>query len=284
VKGARSGPPVPLSDEAYHLLNELLEERFGLHFPERRRQVLESRLQPRIKALHLTNAMDYLVLLQADRNGEMKECADLTTNNETYFFREAHQFDALMTEGVGLVKPQLARPGTLSILCAGSSSGEEPYTLNFFVKGRPPVLGDLNVEIHAFDLDHRRVEIAKGARCRERSLREMTPEQVQRYLTRPSADEYEVRPAYRAGVRFAEGNIVNLATFRPVAPYDVIFCRNVLIYFSEGALRRAIDNFAQVLRPGGLLFLGHAESIIGLSPCFETVRIGGGVAYRRTAC
>jgi chemotaxis methyl-accepting protein methylase len=82
-------------------------------------------------------------------------------------------------------------------------------------------------------------------------------------------------------VHFSPGNILEKETFqRPVA-YDVVFCRNVLIYFSEAALHRAIDNFASVLRPGGLLFLGHSESIIGLSPYFETVRLERCIAYKR---
>jgi chemotaxis methyl-accepting protein methylase len=102
-----------------------------------------------------------------------------------------------------------------------------------------------------------------------------------RYFTPRGADRWELKPAYRTGLRFYWGNIVALDTFAPAVPYDAVFCRNVLIYFSEPALHLAADHFAAVLRPGGLLLLGACESLIGLSSRFETVRLGSSIAYRR---
>ncbi len=115
------------------------------------------------------------------------------------------------------------------------------------------------------------------------ALRATPAELRQRYFTPCGDDRWELKPAYRAGTRFYWGNIVALETFAPAVPYDAVFCRNVLIYFSEPALHRAADHFAEVLRPGGLLLLGACESIIGLSSRFETVRLGSSIAYRRVA-
>ena len=84
-------------------------------------------------------------------------------------------------------------------------------------------------------------------------------------------------------VNFSLGNILETRTYDATVPYDVLFCRNVFIYFTEGALRRALDNFASVLRPGGLLFLGHAESIIGISKQFDTLRLARCIAYKKRA-
>lgn len=109
----------------------------------------------------------------------------------------------------------------------------------------------------------------------------MGAERVSRYLTEVGPDRYRVHDQYRAGIRFSWGNLVVLPSFQRPLPYDAVFCRNVLIYFSPAALQRAVMNLAHVLRPGGLLFLGHSESIIGMFDCFEAVRLKDIVAYRK---
>lgn len=276
-----SGPvlhqaPVALSDEAYHLINELLEDRFGLVFPPHRRSVLESRLQTRLRALHLRDFLEYYAYLRANGDGERRELAKAVTNNETYFFRERDQFDALFAEG----EAALGR-GSLRILSAGCSSGEEAFTLSFFARHAAARFGR-EVAIDGFDLDTDRVAIAQRGECRPRSLRQMTPDQIERYLEPAGPDRFRVRDPYRAGVRFTSGNLVDPVTFSGPAPYDVVFCRNVLIYFSAASLRRAVRNLAARLRPGGLLFLGHSESIIGMFPELETIRLGRSIAYRKT--
>jgi chemotaxis protein methyltransferase CheR len=273
--------PVPLTDEGLHLLNEVLERQFGLVFPPHRRSVLEARLQPRLRALNLDNVLDYCTLLHVHGNGELDQLACAVTNNETYFFRERDQIDALFTHGVPLLRPGLAAPGRLRILSAGCSSGEEAFTIGFCSReaGRP----DLAVQIDAFDLDTDRVAIARRAEYRPRSLRQMTAGEIARYLRPTGAERHAVREPFRAGVFFARGNLVDAASFRRSQPYDAVFCRNVLIYFSERSLRLAVTNLLSVLRPGGLLFLGHSESLIGMFPTLETVRLGPCIAYRKVA-
>lgn len=260
------GAPVPLSDEAYYLLNEYLEEHFGLWFPGHRRQILESRLQERMRALHLADFLDYHILLQTAGATERPMLARAVTNNETYFFREIAQFDALARV--------LPSDRTGRILSAGCSSGEEAYTLRFWLADR-----GVEAAIEAFDLDEDRVGMAVRAQYRERSVRDMVPEQIARYLA-PAGDRYDVRASFRRGIQFGVGNIVDPTTY-PGTGYDVVFCRNVLIYFSDASLKRAIRAFLSVLQPGGYLFLGHAESIIGMFPELETVRLGSCLAYRR---
>lgn len=271
--------PVPLTDEGLHLLNEVLERHFGLVFPPHRRAVLEARLQPRLRALGLDDVLDYCTLLQVYGNGELDQLAVAVTNNETYFFRERDQIDALFEHGVPMLRPGLADPGRMRVLSAGCSSGEEAFTIGFCA--REAFVPGLTVQVDAFDLDRERVGIAQRAVYRARSLRQMTEAQVARYLT-PMADErWGVRDGYRTAVRFSHGNLVDARSFQRQVRYDAVFCRNVLIYFSERSLRRAVQHLAGVLRPGGLLFLGHSESIIGMFPDLETVRLGPCIAYRK---
>lgn len=280
------GPSVPLDDEAYHLLNEALEERFGLHFPAHRRGVLEARLQPRLRALHLESFLDYYAYLRANGNDEPEELAKAVTNNETYFFRETDQFEALFTEGLDALAGRSVLPGRLRVLSAGCSSGEEAYTLSFYAAGAAGAGAGTRaypLEIDAFDLDTARLEIAKRGECRPRSLRQMTEDQIRRLLSTVGPERWAVREPYRERVRFFHGNLVDPDSLSRPVPYDVVFCRNVLIYFSEPALRRAIAHLVGLLRPGGLLFLGHSESIIGMFPQLQTARLGRCIAYRKAA-
>lgn len=266
-----------MSQEEYLLLNELITQQFGITFPEHKREMLEARLRGRLRALHLPRFLDYYLQLQRDTNGERKKLAELVTNNETYFFREAQQFEALFDE----VSRLASRGRVLRLLCAGCSSGEEPYSLAILGRQNAVRLGGRAVEVDAFDVDTGRIEMARRAEYGRSSLRSLAPEQVEHYFTPLEREHWSLRSPFREGVRFSWANILDPSTFPQTLPYDAIFCRNVLIYFSEAALRCAVNHFAAALRPGGLLFLGVAESIIGLSPYFETVRLSGAIAYRR---
>ena len=272
----------PMTREEQALLNEVITREFGLHFPDSKRQILEGRLESRLRALRLKRYIDYFLKLQYDLLSERDDLVRLLTNNETYFFREKAQFEALFGPGADELRTSLAVPGQLHILSAGCSSGEEPYTLNIYAKQNRFRLGSVEVSIDAFDIDPERLTMARGATYTQRSLRVVDDEGKQRYFRQRGDDNFELKGLFREGVRFRPGNIVDRNTFHNPGSYDVVFCRNVLIYFSETALHRAIDNFADALRPGGLLFLGHSESIIGMTPKLETVRLGNCITYRRT--
>lgn len=266
-----------MTQEEYLLLNELISGRFGVCFPEARRPLLENRLRPRLEALHLRRYWDYYLHLQCNGNGEYHRLAELITNNETYFFRETQQLEALFGEALGLAR----RGGALRILSAGCSSGEEPYSLGIFARHAAGLLGT-RLEIEAIDIDPGRIAMARAAEYGRTSLRALQLVDIDRLFAVLGPNRWSLKPLYRSGIRFAWGNLLDLASIQlPAGGYDALFCRNVLIYFSESALRQAVSNFAALLRPGGLLFLGASESIIGVSESFETLRFGRTLAYRR---
>ncbi len=272
---------VSLTTEELALFNELFANNFGIHFPEHKLEILESRLLPRLRANGVQRFMDYYLLLQYDLARELEPLTRAVTNNESYFFRETAQFEALGGTQLDELCQGGPRPGQLSFLCAGCSSGEEPYTLNIFVRGFPASLaGALTIE--GIDIDSERLEMARRAIYRPTSLRALTPEQTSRYFIRHETDGFELRETFRRGVQFHYGNILDSDSFPGHGHFDAVFCRNVLIYFSEPALKAAVENFARVVRPGGMLFLGHSESIIGLTTAFQAERIGSCIAYRRT--
>ncbi|MBI4952156.1 MAG: protein-glutamate O-methyltransferase CheR [Myxococcales bacterium] len=263
------------------LLDAFIARHLGLHFAEHRRDVLVSRLGKRVESLRLSSFMDYYLLLELEPNGELSELARILTNNETYFFRETQQFDALFGPGLDALRAGATALPKLRLLSAGCSSGEEPYSLGIFARENLHRMWGTEVQIDAFDIDEERLEVAARGTYAKAALRNLTPEQCGAYFENLGAERYRLKPGYRQGVRFAPGNIVALASYARGAPYDAVFCRNVLIYFSEASLRLATSNFARVLRPGGLLFLGHSESIIGLSDDFEPMRLDDHIVYRR---
>lgn len=282
---AGAGAPLPMTAEEHLLLNEVIERQFGLSFSPAKRDFLESRLRPRLLALHLRRFIDYYLLLRYDLESELEHLARQVTNNETYFFREVYQFEGLFGDAAmaGLGVPgRRGAEATLRMVCAGCSSGEEPYTLNLYARAAAARLPGLRWSIDGFDIDVDRLRAAKQGVYGAGSLRSASAEQRAEHFTDLGDDRWELRRPYREGVSFAYGNILSPSTFRRSHPYDVVFCRNVLIYFSEAAFHRAVTNFAEVLRPGGLLFLGHSESLIGRSDRFETVRLERCIAYRRT--
>ncbi len=271
--------PASLTLEELALFNELFSNRFGVHFPEHKLEILESRLLPRLLANRVQRYMDYYLLLQYDLKRELDPLTRAITNNESYFFREVAQFEAL--DGQQLDDLQRgAQSGQLKFLSAGCSSGEEAYTLNIIARGFPATLGQEALRIDGIDLDSERLDMARQAIYRPTSLRALTQEQTDRYFTCLDGDTFELRPGFRRGVHFSPGNILEPDS-SPAQLYDAVFCRNVLIYFSEEALKSAIDTFAKWVRPGGLLFLGHSESIIGLTKVFQAERLGPCIAYRR---
>jgi len=270
--------PAAMTPEEHLLLNEVIERQFGLSFAPAKKEFLESRLRPRLQSLHLRRFIDYYLLLQVDVEPELEHLARLITNNETYFFREVYQFEGLFAEGLAELR-QAGWSGELRMLCAGCSSGEEPYTLNIYARQAGLVGGRWAID--AFDIDVDRLKMAREAIYGVGSLRSTTEAQRAQYFSGFAADRWQLRRANREGVGFAYGNILDLDSFRKPQLYDAIFCRNVLIYFSEAAFQHAVANFAKALRQGGLLFLGHSESLIGRSDRFETVRLERCIAYRK---
>ncbi|MGB3563613.1 MAG: protein-glutamate O-methyltransferase CheR [Thermoanaerobaculia bacterium] len=275
-------PPVTMTYEEFQLLNEFISDLIGVSFPAERGRLLESRLRPRVQALHLPRFMDYYFVLQYDIDSEAEHLMHAVTNNETYFFRETRQFEALFDEVIGDLKAEAVTPGTIRLLCAGCSSGEEPYTIRMFGEENPNPDGESMLQIDAIDIDLERLEAGRTAEYGPNSLRSTSETQIQSYFSRSGSNRFKLLPHLRVGVRFSYGNILDLDSYPSLVSYDAVFCRNVLIYFSEAALHRALDSFARALRPGGLLFLGHSESIIGVTPQFEPVRLRKCIVYRKT--
>ena len=264
------------SGEAMLLIEQWLSLRFGLAFQGAKQEMLRNRLRQRLEASGFSTYFEYFIALRSGAiPGELEMLIDAVTNGETYFFREEDQLFAHVRE-----LQTAGGRSDLRVLSAGCSSGEEAYTLA--IRLGEALSWTRHVFVDACDLDELRLKQARTALYQERSLRAATPAQRQTYFQLLGNGAMMVRGPYRSMVRFFAANLLDPESLPQTERYDAIFCRNVLIYFSEAAIDAALSSMAQWLRPGGTLFLGHSESIVGRSPFFRTERSGGCIVYRRT--
>jgi chemotaxis protein methyltransferase CheR len=265
----------------WKLLSDLIQTRYGLSFDGARRDILDSRLRSRMRDLGIGSLRDYYLHLRfhPDREAELVRLACLITNNETYFFRETHQFDILIRHVLPPLKPILKdRP--LKILCAGCSSGDEAYSLVIALQNAGMDSAGITWEIDAHDVDSEQIARGRQALYDQGSLRACDPETRRRYFTATDGG-YRLKDRHRQGVRLFETNLVAPQITLSQGVYDVVLCRNMLIYFAPPAFTSVIDLFAQALRPGGYLMLGHSESLLDRETPFVSVLLDGAVVYRR---
>ncbi len=283
---AAPGAGAPLSDGEFHAFRDLLYERAGLSLPERKKFLLESRLARRLRATGVPSPGAYLELLRSPGPGpaELLEFLDAVTIHETSFFRNRAQLDVFRSHVLtDLVRAQ-ERCGqrVLRLWSAACSSGEEPYTLAMLVA---EVLGDRlplwRVRILATDLARSVLEKARGAVYGRRSVRTAPAYYVQRYFTAEGRDAYRVVEPLRRLVEFRRLNFTDDAGMRTLHGFHVVFCRNALIYFDTQAKRRFVSHFANALRDGGYLFVGHSESLQGITEELAPMHFPGSLGYRK---
>ena len=265
----------------WKLVTDLIEERFGLAFEGVRGEILESRLQPRLRAHRLDSLRAYYHFLRFHPDGatELARLGGRLTNNETYFFREPHHFELLTGRLVPELRPGLeGRP--LRILSAGCSSGEEAYSIVISLQNAGCEISGPAWEVEGCDLNPERIAQARDGVYEGGSLRVCEADARQRYF-REAEGRFHLRERHRKGTRFFEVNLRAPGGVLGWAVYDVIFCRNMLIYFGEQAFAAMVDLFARSLRPGGYLLLGHSESLLDRTTDFVPVSAAGGVIYRK---
>jgi chemotaxis protein methyltransferase CheR len=277
---------VELDEEAFRLLRDLIHEKFGLYFDENQRHSLRARLQNRLASRGLRSFEDYFHELRfgPDRAEELQSMVSHLTNNETYFYRELPQLKVFADHMLPQIKERKARAGerTLRILSAGCSTGEEAYTLAMIVFDSGHFFWNWDVEVTGLDVDQAALDKAKKGVYQHNSFRGLAPELKARHFTTVGTSA-QVKEPIRRLVSFRRGNLVEPASFEGLAPLDAIFCRNVLIYFSDAMILRAVRIFRNILAPGGHLCLGHAESLSRITDLFQPVRFQGALVYQASA-
>jgi chemotaxis protein methyltransferase CheR len=273
-----------LSEEEFRLLRDLVHEQFGIFYDDSQRSSLRSRLAGRLTLLGLLSFEDYYRYLRfaPERAVELGHMVSHLTNNETYFFREQAQLQVLADSVLRSLKEEKAKRGerSLRLLSAGCSTGEEALTLAMIIYESAQFFWNWDVQVFGMDLDHEALEKAQRGVYHQNSLRAVTPEKLERYFL-TDGKAARVKDAIRRLVNLRQGNLLEAESYGGLFPLDVIFCRNVLIYFSDGAIRRAVRHFHDALAPGGYLFLGHAESLARITDAFTPIRFQGAMVYQK---
>ena len=274
-----------LSEEEFRLLRELVHERFGLYFEDAQKATLRSRLLGRLASLDLVTFEDYYHYLRFGprRREELQRMVSHLTNNETYFYREMPQLQVFAEPILRRIKEAKQAQGDrrLRVLSAGCSTGEEPYTLAMIVWDSGHFFWNWDVRVTGLDVDTGALDKARRALYHHNSFRALSPSVVERHFTPQPAGGSQVKEPVRRLVDLRHGNLVEPASFEGLPPLDVVFCRNVLIYFSDAMILRVVRTFHEVLAPGGYLFLGHAESLSRITDLFTPIRFQGAMVYQK---
>ncbi len=272
---------IPLPEDVFRLIRDIIKDYCGLFFDDSSRYLLEKRLSRRVKSLQLGDFRDYYRFIRYDRRAEEELAAimDILTVNETYFFREQNQLRAFSEEILDELKTANADRRTIRIWSAGCSTGEEPYTIAMLIHERPE-FRTWDIEIHGSDINQRVLQVARKGVYRKNSFRTAEPLYINRYFSEEEG-AYRISDDIKKFVNFSYLNLLDPFKTKFFAKMDVIFCRNVLIYFDAVSRRKVIENFYDRLHEGGYLLLGHAESLINISTAFSLKHLKNDMVYQK---
>jgi len=276
-------PETPMSDEEFRLIRDLVYNHSGLFFDNDSKFLLEKRLGKRLLLHRLPGYRDYYHFLRYNRGKEQEisEIMDILTTNETYFFREAFQLKAFTDEIVPEIMAEKEKRGdrSLRIWSAGCSSGEEPYTIAILLLEMECFKG-WRVEVIGADISQRVLQLARKAVYRRSSFRATEGLYISRYF-QEQEDGYRISDRVRELVTFSHLNLFDENRLALLGRMDVIFCRNVIIYFDQNAKRKVIDGFFRMLREGGYLLLGHSESLMNITTAFVLKHLRNDMVYQK---
>lgn len=268
---------IVLADREFNFIREVVEKNTGIQLNETKRQLVQGRLARRIRELGLHSFAEYC---EQVRNGGPEELSNLInaiTTNVTSFFRENHHFDSLASVMLPEAMKRNEHTRRLRIWSAGCSSGEEPYSMAMTAAEVMGARSGWDFKILATDIDSEVVCAAARGEYSSDRLNGVSGERRQRWFSPMQGNQFSVHPELQAMITFRTLNLIGEWPMR--GPFDVIFCRNVMIYFDQPTRDRLLSKYARLLAPDGYLCLGHSESIPLQNAEFKLV---GRTVYRRT--
>ncbi len=268
--------------DVFRLIRDFIRNYCGIYFDDKTKYILERRLNRRLKIHHMQDFREYYRFLMYDKNRdkELQEITDILTVNETYFFREKNQLTAFSEEIIPELKQQKKDKKKINIWSAGCSTGEEPYSIAILVlenKG----LNDWDINILGSDISRRVLKIAREGVYKKNSFRATDSYFTKKYFQEQQNGDHKILDKIKKPVNFNHLNLLDSFRVKLIGEMDVIFCRNVLIYFDKDTRKKVIENFFNLLTEGGYLLLGHAESLINISTTFELKHLKNDMVYQK---
>jgi chemotaxis protein methyltransferase CheR len=272
-----------MSEDEFLLLRDCIYAHCGIYFDVDSKYILEKRLSHRLEDLTLSSYYDYYHYLKYNRNKEQEllDIMDVLTTNETYFFRESFQLKAFTDEIIPEMIKRKAAQGnrTLRIWSAGCSTGEEPYTIAMLLSVIPELSG-WKTEVIGTDISQKVLQQARRAVYGKSSFRATEESDLRRFFHQHE-DSYKVNDAIRDMVTISHLNLFDTHRLNLLGKVDLIFCRNVIIYFDQAAKKRVIESFHSALYDGGFLLLGHSESLMNISTSFTLRHFKNDMIYQK---
>ena len=274
-----------ISDEEFLLLRDFIYQQCGIFIAENRKYLVENRLSNRIKELNLKSYNEYYNFLRFDgsRKQELNKLFEVVTTNETSFFRNPPQLEVFQRVVLAEALEQCRKSGQkkLRIWSAGCSTGEEPYTLAIILhETLKNDIGNWDIKITANDLSEAVLAAARRGIYNEYALRTTPKEMVDRYFHK-DGNVYKLDAALKRLVSFGQINLSDKEQLKRVEKSQIVFCRNVIIYFDDDMKRKVINAFYDNLQPNGVLLIGHSESLHNISRAFQLEHHKGTILYRK---
>ena len=279
--GPLAAQPV-ITDADFQKFSEFFYRKTGIHFDDGKRYFVDRRLIDRIQATGAENFRAWFVALRFAADGsELQQLVNAMTINETYFFREDYKFDCLVNSILDEVTAR-KRPGSrVRIWSVPSSTGEEPYSIAIYLLERWSKIDQYDVEILSSDIDTAALQSAQRGIYSQRSVAQLPHVYLKKYFTAHGEDEYRISRDLVNAVEFSRVNLSDPADTRRFRDIDVIFCRNLLIYFDDLSRRVAAEAMFDTLSPGGFICLGHSESMSRMSSLYTVRRFPDAMVYQK---
>jgi chemotaxis protein methyltransferase CheR len=270
-----------ITEDDFLKFQEFFYRKTGIRFEDTKRYFVDKRLLERIGVTSSRSFREYFSKLRFEASGgELQTLINLMTVNETYFFREDYQFDCLVKSILPEIVARRKQDGPIRIWALPSSSGEEAYTIAMCLLERWPGIHEWDVEIISSDIDTNMLAAAKAGLYSARSVQHVPEAYLRKYFLK-SAKGFQINDTLRGAVEFTHVNLQDAADVRPYRNFDVIFCRNLLIYFDDVSRKQAAETFYDALRPGGFVLLGHSESMSRISALFQVRKFPDAIVYQR---
>lgn len=270
-----------ISTAEFDTFREFFYRKTGISFDPSKRYFVDKRLVERIEATGHPGFRSYFTFVRFQSSGEeLQHLTNLMTINETYFLREEYQFQCLVNSILPEIVKKKDDPRPIRIWAIPSSSGEEPYSIALYLLECWAGINDWDVEILSSDIDTGILHKARSGLYSARSIQYVPPSWREKYFT-PIGDEFQLDDNIRQAVTFTRVNLAEPKDTMPYKDFDVIFCRNLLIYFDDISRKTAGETFFDALNPGGFICLGHSESMSRISSLYSVRRFPDAIVYQK---
>ncbi|MBI5056948.1 MAG: protein-glutamate O-methyltransferase CheR [Nitrospirae bacterium] len=269
---------IPLPDSTFKDLRDYIYEKSGIYIADTKKYLIENRLARILQEKNLKSFEDYYKLIKCSINGnELTRLFDAVTTNETYFFREPEQLNVFANEIASKIFSQ-NKGAKIRIWSAASSTGEEPYTLSMMLLEKG--FSARQFEIYGSDLSEGVLSSAKRAVYNSYSVRNIPENYLKKYFL-SNGQSHELNPLIKNTVKFMKVNLIDDKNTKLLRNVDVIFCRNVLIYFDVKAKQKVVSNLYDSLNHGGYLFIGSSESLHNITRAFRPNVSNKAIIYQK---